>query len=139
MSEAVKTPMGMDAFNTTTMANEGVKMPLYLPDGTKTEHFLVLRGGDSKAFKLAQSKMNRAFLDTATRLKEKKIDDAQAANEREANNRFLIASLVAGWSFEKDCSPANVAEFFESAPQIQQETDLFAGDRSNFFLKPPQD
>ena len=127
MPENEKKPLsvGMEAFDTLSKQNGGVKMPLFLPDGTETDQFLVLRGADSKAFRCAQARSNRGLLTIATRLKDKKIDEEEASLERIENSRTLVASLVLDWSFEKDCDEENVVEFLRKAPQVKESIDLF--------------
>lgn len=126
--------VGFGAFNVKAKSDEGVKVPLSLPDGTETDEYLVVRGTDSKAFVAAQTKHQRATLKLA---KDKEKD---TVGNRKVLARKLVASLVAGWSFEDmECNEENVIKFFETAPQIQDEVDKFAIDRSNFFVKPPSD
>ena len=139
MSKDKPMSVGMDAFDTTTKSNEGIKMPLFLPDGTETDQFLVLHGVDSTAFRCAQSRSNREILSIAKKLKDKKLSDEKAAQARRENTTKLVASLVFGWSFPDPCNEKNVVSFLEKAPQVQEGVDQFAGDRSNFFVKPPQD
>jgi hypothetical protein len=45
--------LNMDAFYTRQKANEGIQLPLFLPDGTKTDHWIRIRGIDSDAFRIA--------------------------------------------------------------------------------------
>ena len=44
----------MDAFFTRGKANEGVQLPLYLPDGSKSEHWVRILGVDSDIFRAAE-------------------------------------------------------------------------------------
>lgn len=142
---AKKKAVSMAAFNVADLSNEGVKMPLFLPDGTETTQYLLVGGGDSKAFKAAQARANRDLLRLAQakQVNKKKRqeanegeDVAQDAREREAIIQRQVAALVVGWSFPEECTPENVLNFLQSAPQIQQQVDEFAGDRANFFAKP---
>lgn len=128
--------VGMDAFNVVTMSNDGVKLFLHLPDGTKTEEYLVIRGADSKVFRTHQARANRDKLDLT---KKGKMDPARVSGEHASIDRRLVATLIADWSFAGECTEENVAKFFADAPQVQSQVDMFAGDRSNFFKKPPQD
>lgn len=43
-NEQAKAPLPMESFFTRENANEGIELPLLLPDGTKTEHWLRIRG-----------------------------------------------------------------------------------------------
>ena len=133
----IKAPMS--AFGVLKKSNEGVKLPLFLPDGTETQEFLKIKGADSKEFKTAKSQANREYLDIADLLKDKKITQEEAEERDEKVHTKLLATLVCGWSFEPECTHSNVVDFFENSPQIKKEVNLAAADRANFFEKPPQD
>lgn len=145
--DQTKTPL--DAFNIATKSEDGVKMPLRLPDGTPTEHFFVIRGGDSPTFRKAQARINREKVALLKVGNGKEMDPADRAMREASLQRNLVASLVAGWSFSDseimgegnciECTPEKVSAFLETAPQIQEEVDAFAGQRSNFFNKPSID
>lgn len=47
-NEQAKAPLPMESFFTRENANEGIELPLLLPDGTKTEHWLRIRGVDAR-------------------------------------------------------------------------------------------
>lgn len=134
--------VGMAAFNVVEMSNEGVKLFLHLPDGTKTDEFIVVRGADSKIFRTHQARANREKVKATQKhnlLKKSEQDPAVLDKQLVAIGRRLVATLVADWSFEAECTEENVAKFLADAPQVQDQIDIFAGDRSNFFTKPPQD
>lgn len=135
MSEETKS-VGMEAFNVVKLSNEGVKMPLSLPDGTKTAEYLVVRGADSKEFRTHLSKANREKVKVA-KLNTK--DPAAADRKLAEINRELVATLVAGWSFPVECDKAHVVQFLADSPQIQKQVDDFAGNQANFFVRPPED
>lgn len=128
--------VGMGAFNTAKLSNEGVKMPIRLPDGTETNEFLVVLGADSKAFRGAKAKADRDKLEALKALNNKQ--PAKVATIQADITRELVASLVVGWSFDEPCDKANVNKFLSDSPQIQEQIDLFAGGRANFFAVPPQ-
>lgn len=133
-----KTPVsvGMDAFNVSKLSNEGVKQPLVLPDGTATAEFLVVCGADSKEFRKHRAEADRDKAVIAKKTKDKPAEFAKAVEEID---RGLVASLIVGWSFPEECTKENVINFLAGAPQIQTQVDMFAGNRVNFFVKPPQD
>lgn len=118
-------------FFTRTKANEGVKMPLSLPDGTPTDEYLIIRGVDSDVYRKANDKRMRRAIEIS------KIEDDE---EREAALKELttetLVSLVAGWSFEEECTPEAVRELLYEAPHIADAIDVFAVDRKRFFGKP---
>lgn len=119
---------GMDAFFTREKANSGVQVPLYLPDGTKSEHYLTIRGVDSDVFRQAEADARRAAMDLAqitdTLEKTKAIQEAKLR---------LIASLVISWTFEEECAEEAVVNFLREAPQIADAVDQIASKRSLFF------
>jgi len=127
---------GMGAFNVVKKSTEGVEMPLTLPDGTATEEHLVVRGADSTKFQGAKAKANRELL---TALKKSKDDPEKRQALQDSSTRKILASLVVGWSFDEECNEVNVLKFFADAPQVQEQVGAFAGERTNFFVKPPQD
>jgi hypothetical protein len=120
----------MKEFYTREKSNEGVKLPLYYPDGTPSEHWLTVRGIDSDAFRMAESKAKR-----------KAVEIAQIENEQERAEKVreteigCIAALIAGWSFEKELTTDNVYEFLTEAPQIADMVNRFAARRAEFFGK----
>lgn len=124
------TGLGMEAFFTRERANKGIEIPLYLPDGTKTEHWLRIRGVDSDHFRLAEAESKRDAMRVA--MIEDPLERAKAIADAKLN---LIAALVISWSFEKECTLENVKEFFRQAPQIADAVDQVASKRALFFAK----
>lgn len=122
--------VSMEAFFTREKANEGIEVPLYLPDGTKTEHWLRIRGVDSDHFRLAEAESKRDAMRVA--MIEDPLERAKAIADAKLN---LIAALVISWSFEKECTLENVKEFFRQAPQIADAVDQVASKRALFFAK----
>lgn len=120
----------MKEFFTRQAANEGVKLPLLLPDGSESEHWLMVRGVDSDAFRMAESKSKRKVIELA------QITDQQerATQVREVELE-CIASLIAGWSFEEKLTTDNVVHFLREAPQIADAVNKFAVRRADFFGK----
>lgn len=118
----------MNAFFTRGVANEGVQLPLYTPNGEKSEHWVRVLGVDSDSFRMAEADSKRdAF----------RIAGIESREERAAeitkSKRRLIASLVAAWSFEQPCTVSNVEAFFLEAPQIMDAIDIAASKRALFF------
>lgn len=124
------TSLGMEAFFTRERANDGIEVPLYLPDGTKTEHWLRIRGVDSDHFRLAEAESKRDAMRVA--MIEDPLERAKAIADAKLN---LIAALVISWSFEKECTLENIKEFFRQAPQIADAVDQVASKRALFFAK----
>lgn len=124
----------MSKFFTRSKANEGIKVPLSLPDGTETDEYLILRSVDSDHFRDADAEAKRALVECA------QIEDPEEKSARLKEIRMsVLVPLVAGWSFDKELTPENVAELFTEAPQIADAVDRLAAKRTLFFdggLKP---
>ena len=120
----------MQEFFTRGAANEGRKLPLFFPDGTESDHWLIVRGVDSDEFRMAESKAKRSAISFAQLSTEQERAEAIASAEIEC-----IASLVAGWSFDKECSRENVMHFLREAPQIADAVNRYAAKRAEFFSK----
>jgi len=119
---------GMSAFFTRDAANEGIKFPLYFPNGTRSDDFLIVRGVDSDIFRASSSAAQR---DAAV------ISQIADDEERKAalveSQRKLMATLVAGWSFDEECTIDAVMNFFKQAPQIMDAIDKVVSNRSVLF------
>lgn len=119
---------GMDAFFTRGKANEGLQLPLYLPNGQKSEHWVRILGVDSDAFREAEAESRRDAFRIA------QIEDvAERARAIADSKRRLVASLVVAWSFDRACNVDEVDSFFKEAPQIMDAIDLAASKRALFF------
>lgn len=120
---------GMDAFFTRSKANDGLKLPLYLPNGEKSEHWVRILGVDSDRFREAEAESRRDAFRIA------QIDDpADRARAIADSKRSLVATLVAEWSFPQPCTQENVEAFFREAPQIMDAIDMAASKRALFFV-----
>ena len=116
-------------FHTRAKANEGIELPLSLPDGTPTEHKIRIRGRDSDLFRQAESDSKRKMFEIAVAKAKGETLNYDELDERTR----LISALVASWTFEEECTPENVFKFLREAPQIAEQIDTIAGRRSNFF------
>ena len=120
----------MDQFHTRTRANEGIKLPLSLPDGTETEHFLTIRGVDSDVFREAEAEAKRNAMQVAV------LEGDDQRKEAIADEKLnLVAVLVMGWSFDQECTLENIKAFLREAPQIADQIDQIAARRTLFFGK----
>ncbi len=118
----------MNAFFTRGAANQGVQLPLYTPNGEKSEHWVRILGVDSDAFRSAEADAKRDAFRIAN------IDSYEERSlEIARSKRRLIASLVSAWSFEAPCTIDAVEAFFIEAPQIMDAIDIAAGKRALFF------
>ena len=120
----------MKEFFTREKANKGIELPLFFPDGSKSEHSLTVRGVDSDHFRKAEAHAKRKAIEISE--VEKLEDREEAVREIELE---CIASLVAGWTFEEKFTPVNVVNFLREAPQIAIMVARFAARRSLFFQK----
>ena len=120
----------MKEFYTRQKANEGVKLPLYHPDGSVSDHWFIVRGVDSDEFRRAEAKAKRSAVELA------QIEDEQERAEQVRETELkCIAALVAGWSFDQDATTDNVVNFLREAPQIADAVNRFAARRAEFFVK----
>ena len=119
----------MNAFFTRGVANEGLQLPLYLPNGEKSEHWVRILGVDSDRFREAEAESRRDAFRIA------QIDDpADRARAIADSKRSLVAALVTEWSFPQPCTQENVEAFFREAPQIMDAIDMAASKRALFFV-----
>lgn len=121
---------GMESFYTREKANSGVEVPLYRPDGTKSEHHFLIRGVDSDAFRAAEAEARRKGMEIAMI-----SDSLEKAQAIQLAKLTLIAHLVISWTFDQECTIENVVNFFREAPQIADAVDQVASKRSLFFAQ----
>jgi len=121
---------GMEEFFTREKANEGIELPLTLPGGGETEHWLKLRGIDSDVFREAEDESRRVAM-MAAKLEDESVQRAMLRKEKLG----LVASLVIDWSFEQECNDENVRKFLQEAPQIADDINRVCAKRSLFFGK----
>ncbi len=122
--------MSMEAFFTREKANSGIKVPLSLPNGEVSDHYLMIRGVDSDSFRDADTKARRnaaIVVDMET--------DEEKDSFLEDSRLDILASLLISWSFEEECNPENIKKLFKEAPQIADAVDKVAAKRSLFFGK----
>lgn len=122
-------PFALSDFFTLTALEAGKKLPLTLPDGTETEHYLIVIGADAPAAR-------RRLLEIAREGRDR--DDAKMSADEvyDINSTNTIkyrSSLVTGWSFDAPFSQAAVAELIEQNPGLSQDIEHFASNRSRFF------
>lgn len=121
----------IESFFTRQRANEGIKLPLSLPDGSDTDHWIRIRGIDSDAFKAAEAEQRRRVY-------------AASAEDDKAKLAAVLAdiilentcALVIEWSFtDRPCTPENIKNLLREAPQITDQIDRLASRRALFFTK----
>jgi len=120
----------MKEFYTRQTANDGLKLPLVLPDGSPSDHWLNVRGIDSDEFRKADSIAKRKAMEISL------ITDV---NERAENVREVelqcIAALISSWSFPMECTVANVVDFLREAPQVADAVNRYSARRAEYFTK----
>lgn len=126
----MSTKPDMEEFFTRQQANDGIELPLSRPDGTPTDHRIRIRSVDSDAFRAAEAESGRRLLEISL-----EKDKAKANSEFLEEKLKLRAALVVSWTFDKPCTPESVREFLREAPQIADQIDRIANQRSRFFRK----
>lgn len=108
-------------------------MSLFLPDGSPTEHWLLVAGIDSDVFRKAQSEQNRVTLDLSDQKDEGTITEDQAEELFELSRTHLLSATILDWSFDSECTEETKVELLTEAPQIATAINLFVGSRKSFF------
>lgn len=119
----------MAAFFTRQKANEGIEFALDYPDGTPSPHLIRIRGVDSDPFRAAQAASFRRLQELLTNSERKNPSTDEIENER----LTVLASLVVSWTFAEPCTSENVVNLLREAPQLAQQIDRIAANRSHFF------
>jgi hypothetical protein len=119
----------IDAFFTREKSNEGISVPLLLPDGSDSGESITIRGVDSDHFRKAQverSKKNLLIL----QLPEEEQQDARDKADTE-----LLAELVGGWTMETEFNQENTVRLLTESPMIRGLVDSTSARRASFFAK----
>lgn len=120
--------MSMKQFFTREKANEGKKLMLDNPDGTPSEHFIVIRSVDSDAHQEAAINRDRQYLKAAS------AESDEEKNQIIKSLRLdVLASLIVDWSLPEKCTPKNARLLLKEAPQIATEIDRHSSNRSFFY------
>ena len=118
-------------FFTLPALEAGKKLPLTLPDGTETEHYLIVIGADAPAARRRLLELGREGRDRD----ESKMSDDEVYDINTANTIKYRSSLVIGWSFDAPFSTEAAAELLAQNPGLSQEIELLASNRSRFFAQ----
>lgn len=124
-------PFSMADFYTLGALEKGKKLPLTLPDGTETEHYLMVMGSDAPAARKALLEASRMLRGEA---KEKMSVDAEAELTQRANLHYLSV-LAFDWSFPVPYTKEAVTELLLNNPGLSLEVEKLASDRTRFFAK----
>jgi len=125
----------IEDFFTLAQSEAGVKVPLVLPDGTKTEHWFKVLGVDSDAFRKGSVGIHQRFLKSAG----KELPLEERVTEKRQKDLLFLTLLISEWSLEQPCTEENKARVLLNAPELADTVDTFANDRTNFFKKPSRD
>ena len=127
--------MDMNQFYTRDKANEGIKLPLYTPEGVDTEEWLTILGVDSDEYHKNMTSTRRELLNIETDVKAlpKEAQEDFLLEKMIQREQNLLAGLIKDWSFEQECTFENRVEFIKNAPQIAEQINVVAGNRKVFF------
>lgn len=117
--------MTIELFDTLTPATDGVELPLTLPTGEPSGHWLRIRGRDAEPFRRAEFEAQRKI---------QRMGERGATFEAIDGARLdMLAALIIGWSLDDELTPDNVRRLLRVAPQIADALDRAAADRALFF------
>lgn len=111
--------------------NNTFTLPIVYPGQGDTGETLSIRSRYSKEFRESEAKALRQLSSMTQAAKGKELD---ADIVKDINDRSF-AKLVAGWSFEEECTEENVIEFLEANPQIYDMINSKAAQDSLFLEK----
>lgn len=111
-------------FHTKAKHDQGTKVVLDAPDGTKTEEFVLLLGRDSEAFRKAQARYRDRMISA-------KSEGVEFDSHKEGIR--LTASAVKGWSLDEVCTEDAVCDLLTNAPYILDSLDAELYDNKRFF------
>lgn len=118
------------AFFTRSRANEGRRLPLTLPDGTKTNEWLLVLGYDSDRVVAARAKYRALAIENASKDATQQLDPASFASSTKFT---VLGPAVADWSLESPCTEENVLELLTECPTIADDVERLVYDRIGFF------
>ena len=122
----------MDKFKTRERAQKPVRAQLIDPGtGKPTEDWIDVRSSLSDNFLTARDEAMQKAAEIGS-IKELEARKAQV----KLNGLRMKAALVAGWSFDEECTEENIIKFLQDAPQIQDQIVAIADDNAAFFTQP---
>ncbi|MCQ9423483.1 phage tail assembly chaperone [Pseudomonas sp. LJDD11] len=116
-------------FFTMPAIQKGKKLPLTLPDGTETPHYLVVTSSDAAIARRTLLELSREGRDRD----ESKLSTDEVFEITQAGTIKYRSALVIGWSFDVPFSVEAVSELLAQNPGLAQEVESLAGNRSRFF------
>jgi hypothetical protein len=130
-ADAAPKPFALSDFFTLPALEAGKKLPLTLPDGTPTPHYLIVIGGDAPAARKALLEVTRKNRDRD----ESKLTTDEVYAIQSTGTVEYRSALVTGWSFDTPFSREAVAELLTQNPAIAQEVESFSSNRTRFFAQ----
>ena len=126
---------GMEEFFTREKANTGIELPLFTPDGKKSDHTITILGVDSDEHYHAELREKRKIMAMAPvmeKLSEADRDTAILEAQR-SSELEIFAALISDWSFDQECNHEHKIKLLSNAPQIAHRIDKIASDRKLVF------
>jgi len=99
--------------------SDGIRLFLHDRDGVLTKDWIQVRSMHTDVFRAAMEKAKAKVTVSSDNVTEASLDAKVA--------------LVAGWSFDEDCTDENIRSFLQMAPHIADRIDKTAGDNRHFF------
>ena len=122
-------PFSLSDFFALAAIEKGKKLPLTLPDGTPTEHYLIVVSSDAPAARRRLLELSREGRDRD----EAKLSLDEIYEITSAGTLKYRSALVIGWSFDVPFSTEAVTELLAQNPGLSQEVEALASNRSRFF------
>lgn len=113
-------------------ANAGARMDLLDDNDKPTGHWLLVRGVDSDEFQKASAAFRAAGISYLEQNGQGAIGTPAYEQFKADRLRELHAAYIAGWSFEEECTPANILKLLTEAPYITKLVDVFGSKKSPF-------
>jgi len=107
-------------------AEEGRRVDLSNPDGTPSGHWMVVRSVLSSQYEEAFKQISRTALGEVMQIASAgdKAAIALMTKMLRRNRRArLVASLIADWSFDCDCSEQEKTRLLVSAPRLRRQIE----------------
>ena len=107
-------------------AEEGRRVDLSNPDGTPSGHWMVVRSVLSSQYEEAFKQISRAALGEVMQIAsagDKAAIALMTKTLRRNRKARLVASLIADWSFDCDCSEQEKTRLLVSAPRLRRQIE----------------
>ena len=128
---------GFQRFFTKDASNDGVKVDLFDPDGSKSPFWLIVAGQDSDLYMKGHTKLQRLFLKS----KDQFQNDDEAQDWYSGELLRLKASCIIGWNLNDDeadpweLTEANALRLLTEAPQVASRIESVIYNRSQYLKK----